>query len=81
MNCARCEAVLSPVFPLDEQRAEESGQFDNALEILFRGGYGMFLDTMVGFGGEDPRVLLCENCSCEFVQTNPWIVPFIEPYK
>lgn len=80
MNCAKCEALLTPVPPLDEERAAASGQFDTALEIQFRGGFGMFIDTMVGFGGEDPRVFLCEYCSVNFMLDNPWVRKAIEPY-
>lgn len=65
-HCTACAVELEPVFPgLDE--APE--QYDDALEISFIGGYGMFVDPI----HEELRAIICYECANKLCNEYPWI--------
>jgi hypothetical protein len=68
-ECHICKGELEPVF------TDGLHQFENALEIIFGGGYGMFIDTM----GDDPRVMICHDCAHTLCDSVPWIAQLLDP--
>lgn len=73
MNCHSCKTPLVLVFPSDDPNCR---QFDNALEITFEGGYGMFTDEI----GDDERqnVIICHECAHELCRIVPWVEKLID---
>ena len=73
MRCANCGSELQPVF--DGQKYPR--QCDNALEIEFSGGYGMFIDPI----GESRKIaLLCHDCAHALCNQYPWMAELVDPY-
>jgi hypothetical protein len=75
MNCDACGKPLEAVFPGDN--LEDSEQADNALNIGFAGGYGMFIDP-IPFG-DIQRVTICHECAHALCDAVPWIERLLDP--
>lgn len=65
--CTSCGVELTRVFD------DVSQQYDNALEVIFSGGYSMFFDD------GDRRVFLCHDCAHELCDMLPWLAQLIQP--
>ena len=83
-QCIKCEAKLVP------EHEPTDYQFDNALWLGFFGGYGMFVDELIGWGGEKPNqiihnadyeAVLCHDCAHEFAVINPWVKKLFDPHN
>lgn len=57
INCTNCNKQLTPVYSHWEKT-----QCLDALEIVLRGGYGMYFDGMA-------KALFCKQCSDDLLQT------------
>jgi hypothetical protein len=82
-QCIKCEAELIP-----DHDPTADYQFDNVLWLGFYGGYGMFVDELIGFGGDKPdqiingadyEAVLCHDCAHEFVELNSWVKKLFDP--
>jgi len=72
-HCTACGKELEPEFPGINP---ESEQYDNALEVKFDGGYGMFIDPI----DKEYRAIICHECAHELCERVPWIGMLIDPY-
>ena len=68
-SCASCTAALKPVFQ------DAPGQYEDALEVILTGGYGMFFDNIDG----DKRVFLCHSCAHVACEALPWLKQVVGP--
>lgn len=68
-TCDICGSELEPVFP--DLISINGVQYNNALDIVFGGGYGMFDDPMRSETAS--TAVLCHDCAHEFVRRNPWV--------
>ncbi len=73
-HCTACGKELELEFP---DLSPESEQYDNALEVRFDGGYGMFVDPI----DEDYRAIICHECAHDLCDTVPWIGKLINPFS
>jgi hypothetical protein len=71
VNCDSCNKELSLVDP-----SSGDNQYDNALEIEFGGGYGMFVDPLPG---KEYKALICHDCAVFLCQAIPFIEKIIDP--
>ena len=72
-NCYACDKLLSPVF----EGHGYDNQCDNALEVEFFGGYGMFVDPI-----DDPySAVICHECAHDLCDKIPWIKKLIDPHS
>lgn len=79
-RCAACGAALELEFPTS------INQFDNALHIIFDGGYGEFVDAPFhhnarGYGPESLQVVICHDCAHRLCEQEPWIGEVIDPAR
>lgn len=77
--CYACHATL-------EADDDSDYQFDNALWIDFKGGYGMFIDQIGNQPGPYPKkgeheVVICHECAHKLCETVPWVERLLEPLK
>jgi hypothetical protein len=76
--CFACGVSLVPVFEDRMRRANDYPQYTGALVIDFRGGYGMYFDD--GPDSNIARVVICDSCTSNLSEQNPWIRVAIEQY-
>lgn len=75
-HCSACGKELEPEFDgSDFDPASE--QWENALEVQFNGGYGMFIDPI----DEDYRAIICHECAHELCDKTPWIKKLLHPWN
>lgn len=75
-HCGSCGKELEPESGgPDFDPASE--QYDNALEITFNGGYGMFIDPI----DEEYRVIICHECAHHLCETVQWIGKLLNPFN
>lgn len=73
-HCTACGKKLEPEFSgPDFDPASE--QWDNALEIQFNGGYGMFIDPF----DRQYRAIICHECAHDLCDKVPWIGRLLDP--
>lgn len=79
MQCfnEQCKKVLVPVIE-DDPSVETSLQYDNALEIQFDGGYGMFIDPM-GDEAHGFHAVICHDCAITMCTKVPWVAKLLQP--
>jgi hypothetical protein len=70
--CDSCGKKLELAMPDDY--VEGTSQYRGALELLFRGGFGMYFDYPTE---HNPHVLICKECADKLVESNPWIKQFL----
>ncbi len=77
MKCEACKSKLDLVFP----EIKTNLQYDNALCIEFRGGYGMFVDRLENsmHGKPDHSAIICHSCAHKLCADNPWIANILDP--
>ena len=69
MNCTMCNTQLYGV--MDKDPLSNSTQVEDGIILIFSGGYGMFTDTMMGMGFEDPMAILCHDCTIKILKLFP----------
>lgn len=77
MKCSACGSELRPVF--EDSAKDYPEQLDNALILVFEGGYGMFIDPFENHG--EHRAALCHDCAHALCKANPWMTALIEPFN
>ncbi len=78
-KCQSCDKQLQPNFnlpgtyfvPPDE--VDDSFDYLGALEVKFRGGYGMFIDPTSQIESQPLHFLLCSHCAIEMCEKLPWM--------
>ncbi len=68
MNCNKCNAELTPVFPDTNRRYTDMPLYNEALVIVLQGGYGAFFDD------SPQKLIICDECAHEFFDKNPWAI-------
>lgn len=71
-HCYACGATLESATGSDTDC-----QFDNALDIRFLGGYGMFVDPI----DTKYEAVICHDCAHELCDKIPWIHKLIDPHR
>ena len=61
MKCTKCNIPTKPVF-------HEATQIDDGIELIFRGGYGMFTDDI---DSNYPIAYLCHDCVVTLLEFFP----------
>jgi hypothetical protein len=81
-KCFSCGVEMAPVFPrhvaphvVDDP---SFAQYNNALPILFDGGYGMFQDDVDN--GSRYEVVICHECAHELCRLVPWVDKLLRPH-
>ena len=69
LHCDGCQKSLISTHDL----------IDNALEIQFSGGYGMFVDPMTEEEHEKLRLIICHECAHELCRNVEYIREAITP--
>jgi hypothetical protein len=64
-HCFGCTTALTPVFNHEPTKV----QFNDALGVMFLGGYGMFYDDLVE--PELQIILLCKQCALKLCDLFP----------
>ena len=67
VTCSGCGVRLEPSMP----GSEAWGQFEDALEVQFHGGYSMYIDPIPP-GEVVPTAVLCKDCADALVNSAPW---------
>jgi hypothetical protein len=72
--CFSCGVELKSVYPemssFDKFREEYPNHCEDALIIIFQGGYGMRVDPLVD---TDLTIILCYNCTNKMIEAVPWL--------
>ncbi|QAU07228.1 hypothetical protein HOV03_gp89 [Gordonia phage Asapag] len=70
-TCASCSRKLKSVFPPEVSATN----YEDALEVILSGGWGMFFDNIDG----DPKVYLCHSCAHVACEALPWLKQVVGP--
>lgn len=62
--CDFCDTKLEPVF----KDGDDSFQLKDALVINFKGGYGMYIDSILG---TERTAVLCKECADKLINMFP----------
>ena len=84
MICAKCGVTLKPTFDGHPLRRSDDWtvQYDDALPMTFRGGYGMYADPMDELVSAWPErnhtAIICKDCADSLLDANPWMKRFVD---
>ena len=78
-TCDACGTDLKQAMP---DSPKDSSQYNGALCFEFSGGYGMYIDPMIGWavGNRNPSGIICKACADKLLAENPWLKPFLKDY-
>jgi len=76
MNCNSCgtELTMNSISADLHRRRDDYPQYDNAMIIDVKGGYGMFFDPLADFNPTRYRSVICSKCANKIMDTFPWLV-------
>lgn len=63
-----------------DEHDDESNQYDNALGLIFFGGYGMFVDPIGSVEEKELTLMICHECAHALCDAFPGIGRIIRPF-